>query len=250
MGRSASVGLTWVAPVCQVYPAARTVESGAPAVFRQARLAEAWADSNRVAAVYLVGPMVDPGGLACFRRALSVGQAVADSAGSVSPVCPVGRDQASVFPDLDCRVFRACWAHRVLVCRVLVCRVSGCRALVCQVPVSQVSGSQALASPEPDGGRREDSPDVQIEVPDNLVADSLADDSAVDDSPSYHRILGGWPTRSVADDTNNVADDKGFPSRSNSRGCSRPASLPNSIPNHPIPRGDCPQSGRQSRCPR
>lgn len=48
MGRLALVGLTWVAALCQVCPAALTVEPGAPAVFRQARLAElAWADSNQ-----------------------------------------------------------------------------------------------------------------------------------------------------------------------------------------------------------
>jgi hypothetical protein len=34
MGRSASVGLTCVAPVCQICPAALTVESDAPAVSR------------------------------------------------------------------------------------------------------------------------------------------------------------------------------------------------------------------------
>jgi hypothetical protein len=45
MGCSAWLGLTLVAAVCQVCPAALTVEAGASAVFRQVRLVElAWAD--------------------------------------------------------------------------------------------------------------------------------------------------------------------------------------------------------------
>ena len=253
MGLSATVSLTWVPPVCQVGFSALTVESGAPAVFRQARLAElAWddsnqvgsnqaavvwqvaltadlaalvcfrligpasnqadssrVDSNRVAAVHLVCPAdrsADSGPPVCSRPALSAGLASADSADLVSLACLVVRHQASAFLDLECRVFRACWAYPVLVCLELVCL-------------------------ERDGDRREGFPGVRVSVPEKLVAGS-----EVDDSPSCHGIPDDWPTRSVADDTNNVADDKGFPSRSNSCDCSRPASLPNSIPNHPIPR--------------
>src|SRR5579862_1145791 len=84
MGRSASVGLAWVAVVCQVCPAALTVEWGASAVFRQAPLAElAWADlnqadsnqvcsdragSNRAAAVCPVVRTADSAASVCFRH--------------------------------------------------------------------------------------------------------------------------------------------------------------------------------------
>ncbi len=242
MGGSASAGQSWVVEVRQVCPAALTVESGASAVFRQARLAERAeadavcravltadsdaslcsrhltnpasnrADLNQVAAVHLVCPVdqaADSDASVCLCPGLSAGLASADSAGLVFPACSDLPDVASAFPDLDCPVFRVCRASRALVCLAM------------------------------DGGRREDSPDVQVEVPDDLAADS-----AVGESPSCHGIPDDWPTRSVADDTNNVADDKGFPSRSNSRDCSRPASLPNSIPNRPIPRGGYLQSGR------
>ena len=59
-GRSASVGPAWVGRVCQVCPAVLTVESGAPAVFRQARPAVlAWADSNEAVSNQAVSNQVD-----------------------------------------------------------------------------------------------------------------------------------------------------------------------------------------------
>jgi hypothetical protein len=82
-GRSALAGLAWVgltlvAVVRQVCPAALTVESGASAVFRQARLVElAWADSNRAdsnqagsnqaAVVCPVARSADSAASVCFR---------------------------------------------------------------------------------------------------------------------------------------------------------------------------------------
>lgn len=97
-----------------VCPVALTADSAASVCFRQLtrpawsashRAGSEQADSNQADSVCQVGPRVDPDG-ACFRPALSVGWAVADSAGLVSRAYSALRDQASAFPDLDCPVFR------------------------------------------------------------------------------------------------------------------------------------------------
>jgi len=262
--------------VFRVCPAAPAVESGAEA------------DSNRVAVVCPVALTADPAALVCFRQAIrrasnqvdldqvdldqvDSDQAAAvrlvcpvdrevdsgpvyshpalsaglDSADLVSPACSVVRGRASAFLDLGFPVCRVSRASQALVCPALVCLVLVCLERVCL---------------ELDGRCGEDFPGVPASAPENLADDGSADDAAVDDgsvddssaddSPSCHGIPDGSPTRSVVDDTNNVADDKGFPSRSNSRDCSMPASLPNSIPNRPIPMGGYPQSARRSRLPR
>jgi hypothetical protein len=197
------------AAVCQVGP---RVDPGGLVCFRPAWSDSSQADSNQAAAACQVVPRVVPDGLVCFRPGSSAGLASADSAGLVSPACSALRDGAPAFPDLDCPVSREYWAFQVLVCR------------------------------EPDGGRREDSRDVQVEVPDGLVAGN-----GVGDSPSCRGSRDDWPTQSVVDDTSNVADDKDCPSRPNIHGCSKRASLPNSIPNRPSSRDDCPQSAHRCR---
>lgn len=187
MGRSASVGLTWVgltwvAPVCRVCPSALTVESGAPAVFRQARLAElAWDDSNQVgsnqaAEVCQVALTADSAASVCFRLAdpdsnlVDSNRVDSNRVAAVHLDCPVGPrvDSGGLVcfrPALSAGLASGDSAGSVSqACLVVPDRASAFRGLDCRVfPdcwASRVLVCLELVYRELDGDHREDSPDV------------------------------------------------------------------------------------------
>jgi hypothetical protein len=79
-------------------------------------------------------------------------------------------------------------------------------------------------------------PKVDDSVPAYFPA--VAADIRGDDSANCLHIPADSPRQLVADDTRVAADDKGWPSLPNIRGCNKRGVLPNSIPTPPSPRDD------------
>src|SRR5580693_140380 len=59
--------------------------------------------------------------------------------------------------------------------------------------------------------------------------------SHADGTPNCRRILAGWHTLLVADDTKRAADDRDSTTRPNRHGCNRRGAPPSSIPTRPTP---------------